>query len=102
LAFSAIAHHSQKIDEITRISMHRAVSIHQLSGLGFIIMAACYDEIPVLSFGVLIIATALFPGVIYYQSLTKEKSIFGRFVPLGGLLHMAFWLSICVFRPIKK
>ncbi len=46
--------------------MHRAVSMHQLSGLGFIVLATCYDETPIIPFGMLAIASALFPGVIYY------------------------------------
>ena len=39
LAFSAIAHHSKKLDETAKISLHRAVTIHQISSRGFIILA---------------------------------------------------------------
>jgi hypothetical protein len=28
LAFSAIAHHSKKLDEAAKVSMHRAVGVH--------------------------------------------------------------------------
>lgn len=42
MAFSAIAHHSKKMDDIVRTSMHRAVTIHQISALGFILLSLAY------------------------------------------------------------
>jgi len=66
LAFSAIAHHSKKMDELTRVGMHRAVTVHQLSSIGFLILASAYKETPVVPFTLLSAATLLFPGVIYF------------------------------------
>lgn len=99
MVFSAIAHHSKKMEEPVRVSMHRAVTIHQVSALGFLILAFAYKEqqTPVVPFGLLTVATLLFPGVIYYQSLSKKTSILGKFVPMGGMLHMAFWTLLCVY-----
>ena len=97
MAFSAIAHHSKKMEEPVRVSMHRAVTIHQVSALGFLILACAYKETPVIPFALLSAASLLFPGVIYYQSLSKKKSVFGRFVPMGGMLHMAFWALLCIY-----
>ena len=39
MAFSAIAHHSKKMDDVSKISMHRAVTIHQISAIGFLVLA---------------------------------------------------------------
>lgn len=97
MAFSAIAHHSKKMEDSVRVSMHRAVTIHQVSALGFLLLAFAYKETPVIPFSLLTVATVLFPGVIYYQSLSKKKSVFGRFVPMGGVLHMAFWALLCIY-----
>ncbi len=97
MAFSAIAHHSKKMDETVRVSMHRAVTVHQVSALGFLVLAFAYKETPAIPFALLSAATLLFPGVIYYQSLNRTKSVLGRFVPMGGMLHMAFWALLCVY-----
>ena len=39
MAFSAIAHHSKKMDDVSKISMHRAVTTHQISAIGFLVLA---------------------------------------------------------------
>lgn len=101
LAFSAIAHHGKKMDDAVKVSMHRAVTVHQISAIGFIILALAYKETPLIPFAVLSVATLLFPGVIYYQSLSKTKILLGKFVPAGGMLHMAFWGLLCVYQPFK-
>ena len=97
LAFSAIAHHSKKMDEVVRVGLHRAVTVHQLSAIGFLILSFAYKETPPLPFALLSAATMLFPGVIYYQSLSNTKSIFSKFVPMGGMMHMAFLALLCVY-----
>lgn len=66
LAFSAIAHHSKKLEEPAKLSMHRAVTIHQISAIGFLILASQYRETPLVPLAILSTATILFPGVIYY------------------------------------
>ena len=47
-----------------------------------------------LPMAMLSLATALFPGVIYYQTITDTKSALGRFVPTGGMIHIGFWLVL--------
>lgn len=66
MAFSAIAHHSKTMTEAVKVSMHRAVTIHQVSAIGYILLALAYKETPIVPFTVLSVATLLFPGVIYY------------------------------------
>ena len=68
MVFSMIAHHSKKLDEISKVSMHRAVNMHQVAALGFILLA--YQGAPLLPLSMLTVGTLLFPGVIYFQTLT--------------------------------
>lgn len=99
LAFSAIGHHSKSLDEVARISMHRAVNVHQLASVGFLVLSQL--DTPYVPLGILSVATLLFPGVVYYQTLSQQKMWLGRFVPTGGMLHMVFWLSLCLYFPKK-
>ena len=39
MVFSMIAHHSKKFDEVSKTSMHRAVNMHQIAALGFLLLA---------------------------------------------------------------
>ncbi len=66
LGMSAFAHHGEKffVDPKLITSMHRAVGVHQVASLGFLLMAV--KGAPLIPFGMLSVATVLFPGVIYY------------------------------------
>merc|ERR1712086_978467 len=102
LAFSAVAHHSKHMSDVNKISMHRAVGVHQLSALGFLIMGSMYKETPpLIPFGILFIANCFFPCLIYYQSMKNVKTLLARFVPMAGMMHMVFWVSLC-FYPVPK
>ena len=92
LAFSAYGHHSKKLNEVAKGTMARAVQMHQISALGFLVLTQI--DTPMLPLTMLSVATVLFPGVIYYQTITDTKSAFGRFVPTGGMLHIGFWLVL--------
>ena len=54
-------------------------------------------ETPMFPFALLFVATLLFPGLIYFQTLKNTKVWMGKFVPTGGLMHMVFWVSLCFF-----
>ena len=98
LVFSAIGHHSKKLDDVGRTSMNRACNMHQIASLGFLLLA--HQGAPVIPFSMLCVATVLFPGVVYYQTLSGTKSVLGSLVPKGGMLHIVFWLVLaCYFKP---
>ena len=102
LGFSAYAHHAKTIQENSRTSMHRAVGVHQVASLGFILLSL--KGTPLIPFGTLCVATSLFPFVIYYQNIKcLEKTMFSKLVPKGGMLHMVFWLMMAYyFSPESK
>ena len=98
MVFSAIGHHKESLGEKGKASIQRACNIHQLASIGFMVLA--YQGAPLVPVSLLSVATILFPGVIYYQTLKDTKTFLGRFVPMGGLMHMAFWVSMAIyFRP---
>ena len=79
--------------------MLRAVNVHQIAALGFILLAFNKNQKSywtTIYFWLLVVATSLFPGIIYYTNLmNKGQKIFvSKFVPTGGLMHMVFWLLI--------
>jgi len=100
LALSAYGHHSKKLNEAAKGTMARAVQMHQISALGFFILTQV--DTPMLPIAMLSLATALFPGVIYYQTITDTKSALGRFVPAGGMLHIGFWLVLAFYHKKVK
>lgn len=86
--------------------MFRAVNMHQVASLGFILVASSMfrhtrqdgiKETPHLPFATLFVATLLFPGLIYVQTLSGKKLWASRFIPTGGILHMVFWLEMCFY-----
>ena len=100
MVFSAIGHHKKSLDEAGKASMHRACNIHQIASLGFMVLAHTGTDgvPPMIPLLMLSVATVLFPGVIYYKTLSGNKEFFmGRFVPMGGLLHMAFWCTMALY-----
>ena len=67
LAFSAIGHHKKSLEEDGKKAMMWATSVHQVSAIGFIILA-CMQQTSMLLLPItmLAVATFLFPGVVYY------------------------------------
>eukprot|EP00356_Strombidium_inclinatum_P005622 CAMPEP_0170491284 /NCGR_PEP_ID=MMETSP0208-20121228/10735_1 /TAXON_ID=197538 /ORGANISM="Strombidium inclinatum, Strain S3" /LENGTH=112 /DNA_ID=CAMNT_0010766833 /DNA_START=42 /DNA_END=380 /DNA_ORIENTATION=- len=99
LVFQAIGFHSSKLQANQQQAMLRAVNVHQLASLGFILLAfSKKSSMNSLHFGLLSVATALFPGVIYYKNLVKDGQpvSLSRFVPTGGMLHMVFWVLLAL------
>ena len=106
MVFGAIAAHKQSLTPDQRNSMFRAVNMHQLSSLGFILLSTSLfryvkedgtKELPNLPFVTLFVATLLFPGLIYAQVLSGRKFWASKFIPTGGMLHMLFWVELCFF-----
>jgi len=46
---------------------------------------------------ILSFATVLFPGIVYYQTMTGKKLPVGKAVPLGGMLQMFFWVLLSFY-----
>ena len=74
MGFGAVAAHKSTLTQEQRNSMFRAVNMHQLSALGFILLASNMfryvredgtRELAHLPFATLFVATLLFPGLIY-------------------------------------
>ena len=111
LVFQAITFHSSKLDVKMKDSLLRAVNVHQLSALGFILLALNKNTKSYWNttyFWLLTSATCLFPGVIYFQNLfnSGNKIWLSKFVPTGGMMHIAFWFllasSFSSFNPNQK
>ena len=105
LGMSAFAHHGEKFFGDPKVvqSMHRAVGVHQVASIGFLVLAI--KGASLLPFTMLTAATILFPGVVYYQNIALKggKSMLASLVPKGGMLHMIFWLTMCFyFMPENK
>ena len=62
--FSMIGHHKKTLDDAAKKSIERAVGIHQLAAIGFMVLA--YNDAPLVPLCMLSVATVLFPGLIYY------------------------------------
>jgi hypothetical protein len=65
--FQAIGYHSKSLDEAAKSSMLRAVNVHQMASIGFILLS--FKGAPVIPFSILSAATFLFPGVLYFQTI---------------------------------
>lgn len=63
-ALQAYSYHAKSLDEVARQSMFRAVNVHQMASLGFILLSL--KGASVIPFAILGVASFLFPGVLYY------------------------------------
>jgi uncharacterized membrane protein YgdD (TMEM256/DUF423 family) len=106
MVFGAIGAHKTTLTPDQRNSMYRAVNMHQLSALGFILLASNMfryvredgtREMAHLPFATLFVATLLFPGLIYVQTLANRKIWASKFIPTGGILQMLFWVELCFY-----
>lgn len=93
-ALSAYSYHAKGLDDKGRLIMGRAVHMHQGASIGFMILANI--GAPIIPTTILTIATILFPGVVYYETLKKTK-IPGKLVPMGGMLQMVFWVVLSFY-----
>ena len=64
LGFQAYGYHSKSLDAAGRENMLRAVNVHQIASIGFILLS--FKGAPLLPTIALSIATFLFPYVLYY------------------------------------
>ena len=96
IAVSAWAAHSKKLDDAARTHLHRSINVHQMAAIGFLVLGSYYADSTWQTglFGILGIASFLFPGVIYYNHWFGRKAAISRFIPMGGMLHMAFWVAL--------
>ena len=95
LIFSTIGFHKKSLEADARRAIERAVNVHQVASLGFLLLA--YQGGPLVPSMMLFGATLLFPYVIYFEKLTMTETIFKRFVPWGGATHMLFWLTMAFY-----
>jgi hypothetical protein len=75
LIFSGIAFHSKSLTNKSRESLLKAVEVHKVASLGFILLSLnrnLFGYWRTVGLAMLSVATFLFPGVVYYQHLMNE------------------------------
>ena len=106
MVFGAIAAHKPSLAPEQLNAILRAVNMHQVYSFGFLLLSTSLfrhvkqdgiKEVPHLPFVTLFVATLLFPGLIYAQTLSGKKFWLGKFIPTGGILHMLFWVELCFY-----
>merc|ERR1711997_361251 len=84
LIFSTIGFHKKNLEPDARRAIERAVNVHQVASLGFLVLA--YQGGPLIPSAMLFGATLLFPYVISFEKLAGRDTPFKRFVPMGGMM----------------
>lgn len=95
LVMSTIGFHKKSLDDATRKAIERSVNVHQVASVGFLLLA--YQKGPLIPSVLLMAATFLFPYVIYFEKLTAIETPLKRFVPMGGFMHMVFWIMMAFY-----
>ena len=66
-----------------------------MASVGFLLLA--YQKGPLIPSVLLMTATFLFPYVIYFEKLSGIDTPLKRCVPLGGFMHMVFWVMMAFY-----